>query len=68
MFFGGERYSLLIVSKSEKFDASLRAMLPEVILIDMLDIRLRHAHRVNRRLRQTPKILGCCPVHRRPLL
>ena len=29
MFFGGERYSLLIVSKSEKFDASLRAMLPE---------------------------------------
>ena len=39
-----------------------------IILIDMLDIRLRHAHRVDRRLRQTPKILGCCPVHRRPLL
>ena len=39
-----------------------------IILVDMLDIRLRHTHRVDRRLRQTPKILGCCPVHRRPLL
>ena len=38
MFFGGERYSLLIVSKSEKFDASLRAMLPEGVFDPVVSV------------------------------
>lgn len=38
MFFGGERYSLLVVSKSEKFDASLRAMLPEGVFDPVVSV------------------------------